>query len=263
MNSKIEKLKPPFKIHGSKKYLSKWILENLPELTGEEEYIEPYCGTASVLINKEKSQLEVINDIDPGIVSIFRALRDECSAFVKKLKKIEYTKESFEKALTKIEFNNNLNYATNEFILRRMSKSGMKKSFSCSDSGDNNTWVTMIDELPIISKRIKNCFIFNKPAIDVIKAFNHENTVCYADPPCLQETRISPDSPEYEMTTDDHIELAKVLIDFKGKAIISGYHSTLYKRLYKEWKCIKKIIPNNTTQTKNKTKKTECIWMNY
>lgn len=259
MNSKTEKLNPPFKIYGNKKYLPKWILDNLPEMTGDEEYVEPYCGTASVLINKNKSQLEVINDLDPGIVAIFRAIRDENSLFVKKLKKIEYKKESFDKALTKIEFDNNINYAINEFVLRRMSRSGMKKSFSASEMKSADHWLTIIEELPMISKRIKNCFIFNKPAIDVIKAFNHEKTICYVDPPCLQETKNSPD--EYEMTTDDHIELAKVLIDFKGKVIISGYYSTLYKRLYKEWKCIKKVIPNNTSQAK--TKKTECIWVNY
>ena len=261
MNSKTEKLRPPFKIYGGKKYLSKWILDSLPELNGEEEYIEPYCGSASVLINKKKSQLEVINDLDPGIIAIFRAIRDESSLFVKKLKKIEYKKESFDKALTKTEFDNNINYAINEFILRRMSRGGMKKSFSASEVKDTNHWLTIIEELPIISKRIKNCFIFNKPATDVIKAFNHENTICYVDPPDLQETRNLSDTCEYEMNTDDHIELSKVLIDFKGKAIISGYYSTLYKRLYKEWKCIKKAIPNNTSQTK--TKKTECIWINY
>lgn len=256
MNSKTEKLNPLFKINGNKKYLSKYIINNLPEITGKEEYIEPFCGTASVLLHKNKSQLEVINDLDPGIIAIFRAIRDECALFVKKLKKIEYKKESFDKALIKVEFDNNINYAINEFTLRRMSCGGMKKNFSLSEKlrEMNDHWLTTIEELPIISKRIKNCFIFNKPAVDVIKAFNHENTICYVDPPNLQESKTSND--KYEMNTDDHIELSKVLIDFKGKVLISGHYSTLYKRLYKEWKCIKKVV------SKDKSK-TECIWMNY
>jgi site-specific DNA-adenine methylase len=65
------------------------------------------------------------------------------------------------------------------------------------------------------------------------------------------------------MDTDDHIALAKALNSFEGKVIISGYPSTLYKRLYDGWKCKKKQIPNHASQSKTKKYKTECIWMNY
>lgn len=251
MVSKNEKLKSPFKLSGIKKQLSKTIIDNFPSLDEIEEYVEPYCGTASVFLNKNKTKTEVINDVDEGIISIFRTIRDECTLFVKKLKKIEHNKTTFEEALDKKEFGNNLDKAVNEFILRNMSVKSQKKTYATSES-----WNSILEELPLISKKLKSCFIFNKPAIEVIKAFDNSKTLCFIDPPCLEEKGVDP--LECEMSTDDHIELAKNIIDFKGKVILSGYQSTLYKRLYKEWNCIKKVVPH-----KIKYKQTECIWMNY
>lgn len=127
MALKNEKIKTPFKMHGNKKQLSKSIIESFPPLDEIEEYVEPYCGTASVYLNKDKTKLEVINDIDSGIISIFRAIRDECPIFIKKLKKIEHSKNIFQKALEQTEFENNLDKAVNEFILRNMSVKCQKK----------------------------------------------------------------------------------------------------------------------------------------
>lgn len=252
MVSKNEKLKSPFKLSGNKKQLFKTIIDNFPPLDEIEEYVEPYCGTASVFLNKSKTKIEVINDIDEGIISIFRAIRDECAIFVKKLKKIEHEKTTFEKAINKKEFETNTDKAVNEFILRNMSVKGQKKVYTTSEN-----WNVILEELPLISKKLKSCFIFNKSAIEVIKAFDNNKTLCFIDPPCLEEKGVDP-LECCEMSTDDHIELAKNLVDFKGKVILSGYQSTLYKRLYKEWNCIKKVVPH-----KIKYKQNECIWMNY
>jgi len=268
----MSKLRPPFKIHGGKRYLSSWVLEQFPESLEESDYIEPFAGAASVLLNKPKTTgKEVLNDLDSGVISILRTLRDEMEFFVKKLKNTTYSERVFSRELKRSEgtFDNEFDRAVNEFIIRRMSRGGLKKSFSWSERerggqpGEVNAWETIIDQLPEISERIQNVFIFQKPAIQVIKAFNTENVIAYIDPPYAPETRISPDVYEFEMSTDEHIELAGVLNKFKGKAILSGYPSTLYKRLYKEWRCVKKKIANHSSQQKTKGIKMECLWMNY
>lgn len=272
-------LRPPFKIHGGKRYLASWILEQFPTdiPNGFEhfDYLEPFCGAASVFLNKEKSispAKEVLNDIDPGVVAILRTLRDEPETFIKRLKNTTYSERVFLRELKKSEakeYENEYDHALNEFIVRRMSRGGMKKAFAWSDRerggqpGDVNAWETIIDVLPEIATRIKDTFIFNKNAIKVIKAFNSENMICFCDPPYVPETRSAKEVYEYEMSTDDHIELATVLNDFKGKVILSGYPSTLYKRLYTGWKCIKKNIPNHASQAKTKSVKIECLWMNF
>lgn len=239
---KAKFLRPPFKIHGGKRYLASWIIENFPKNYEENDYIEPYCGAANVFLNKNRSREECINDLNQGVVAIMKAIRDNCDGFIKSLKKIKYEKEVFESCINKINFKSDLELAVNEFILRRMSRGGLKKAFAWSNRerggmpGDVNAWETIIDQMEDVSKRLKDVYILNKPAISVINAWNNENTLCYCDPPYMPDSRVSKDSyGEEEMDIDQHIELCDLLLKFKGKVIISGYSSTLYKKVFKDW----------------------------
>jgi DNA adenine methylase len=266
-------LRPPFKIHGGKHYLNKFVLEQFPKNYEEYSYIEPFCGATSVFLNKNKSlKEEVINDIDDGIVDIFRALRDCPKTFIKKIKRKKYSERVFTIALNKEksqEVESSFDNAINEFILRRMSRGGLKKNFSWSNRlrggvpGDVNAWLTIIDKLPEISERIQETYIFNKDYKEVIDAFNNKDSLVYCDPPYVSETRVSKEAYKHEMTTDDHIDLANLLNRFKGKALISGYPSRLYNRLYSDWRCVRKKIVNHASQQKSKKYQTECLWINY
>lgn len=265
-------LRPPFKIHGGKKYLASWVIENFPKDYETFDYIEPFCGAASVFFNKKPSDKEVLNDIDPGVVAIMRCLRDEPDAFIKKLKKTTYSERVFNREFNRSKENNfesSFEHAINDFIVRRMSRGGLKKAFSWSERerggqpGEINAWETIIEQLPLIAERLQKTFIFNKSAAQLLKVFNSPNALTYCDPPYTEESRASKDDYEYELTTEGHIELANALNNFKGKAIISGYPSTLYKRLYKEWKCVKKKVANHASQQKTKSIKVEVLWMNY
>lgn len=269
-----KKLRPIIKCHGGKHYLNSWIISNFPKNYEEYDYVEPYVGGGSILFNKERSthnRIEVINDIHLGLVQIYRALRDEPKHFIAKLKRTRYTERVFLRELKKQEneFSDYMDQAINEYIVRRMSRGGLKKAFAWSNRrrggipGDLNAWNTMLEQLPLIARRIEDVSIINKPAIEVLKAFNEENTLCYNDPPYLHDSRSSKKSYEYEMTTDDHIELSEVLNQYRGKVLISGYPSVLYNRLYKEWNCVKKKVANHASQQKTKSQKTEVLWMNY
>jgi len=257
---KPKKLRPPYKIHGGKYYLSSWVIQHFPKNYEQLSYIEPFAGAISVLLNKEKSNFEAVNDLDLGVIQILRSLRDESKFFINKLKKTTYSERVFKRELKKqgSEFDDYMKHAVNEFVVRRMSRGGIKKNFAWSSRprggqpGDLNAWETIISQLPIIAERIEDIFIFNEPAVKVIKAFSDKNTLCYADPTYLAETRVSKDVYDIEMDTDDHIELAAALKQFKGKVVLSGYPSTLYKRLYKDWKCVKKKIVNHASQQKKK-----------
>ena len=274
-NKKPKKIRPAFKIFGGKYYLSDWIIDLFPENYTGMDYVEPFCGAASVFLNKTPSNenhIEVINDIDPGVFNISCALRDESKAFIKMLKKTKYSEVVFKKALKQKDgpFESYMDHAINDFILRRMSRSGMKTVFGWSDRerggqpGDLNAWKTIIsDTLPIIAERLKSTRIFNKSGVEIINAFDSENTLFYVDPPYDPDSRVSKDVYGFEMTPEDHIRLSDELKRCKGKVIVSGYASPLYNRLYEGWRCEKKKIANHSSQQKKKKYKTECCWMNF
>jgi DNA adenine methylase len=263
------KLRPPVKVHGGKFYLAKWIIEHLPENYQEMHYLEPFCGGASVLLNKKPSKEEIINDLDDSIVTLLRVIRDQCTQFIRKIKRISYKEANFEAALKRTEFPSDLHKAINEFVLRRMSRGGLKKAYAWSkrerggQPGEINAWETIIDLIPAISTRLQNVIIINKPAIELLKIFDEPNVLVYADPPYLHETRESPEAYTHEMMVDEHMALAEVLNNFKGKVLISGYPSRLYNKLYKNWRCEKKKIANHASQQKVKPIKMELLWCNF
>jgi len=239
------KIKPPFKADGNKFFLNSWILKYFPKNYEDYTYVEPYCGSASILLNKVKSnspQMEIVNDIDLGIIQIFKALRDEPKYFIKKLNSRTYSERVFNRGLKAEKFDDYIDHAVCEFVLRKMSRGGLKKSFE----NNPHVWETAIDNLPEVANRIKGIYIFNKPAVQVISAFDSENTICYVDPPLVEENE--------KMTTDNHIDLSKILMQFRGKILLSGQPSVLYNRLYQDWKCVKK---RNKGQ-----KKRDCLWLN-
>lgn len=265
----MKKVRPIFKCHGGKFYICDWVISNFPENYAEMTYLEPFCGGANVLLNKEQSVIEIVNDLDPSVIQIYQALRDEPKEFIRRLNLCKYCEETFTRATKKTQYDDYLDQAVNEFIIRRMSRGGLKKAFAWSNRlrggqpGDVNAWMTAIKGLSDLSERINEVYIFNKPAIEIMKSFNSPNTLLYCDPPYLHETRVSKTVYSSEMTTDDHIELAHALNAFEGKAMISGYASPLYNRLYKEWNVEKKKIANHSSQQKVKEKKVEIIWKNY
>jgi DNA adenine methylase len=233
-----------------KKNLSSWIISNFPEQYEEMTYLEPFGGEISVALNKKTSKVESINDIDSNLITVYRALRDEPKEFIRRLSLCKYCEDTFVRSLKKNKFNDYLDQAINEFILNRMSQNGLKKTFAKSQNSES--WTKTLKELLILTERIKEVYIFNKPAIEVLEVFNASDTLVYCDPPYLHEAKVSKSVYSSEMTTDDHIELSRILNSYDGKVLISGCMSPLYKRIYKEWNV-----------EKNKTEKSEVLFKNF
>lgn len=269
----MSKLRPPIKTHGGKFYLSQFIIEHFPEGYEDMIYCEPFCAGASVFLNKEPSVEEIISDIDVGVIAVFKALRDEPQEFITRIKRTRYTERAFKMAQNRSEkpFDDYIDLAVNEYVLRRMSRGGLKKAFAWSERlrngkpGDLNAWETMIESLPLISERVKKTNFLSDDFVQIIKVWDEDETLFYLDPPYLHSTRSegSTNTYEHELTVEDHINMLLLANNARGKVIISGYASPLYKRHLKEWNCKKKNVANHSSQSKSKERRIECIWYNY
>lgn len=244
----MKTIKPIFK-ENNKSSISKWIIENLPEDHKDKNYIEPFSGCATVLLNKDPSKTEVLNDKDPDLIKIYQALRDEPKEILRRLNIYKCCEETFARALKKTKFDDYLDAAVNEIILRKMSKLEKKETFQ-----NNVMWQSTIENLSLISKRIKEVYVLKESAFKIIEIFNEKNSIIYCNPPYLYETNTSKKVYQSDMETDQHIELSHLLNVFKGNVIISGVSSPLYKRLYKGWKTEKKKCVGG---------KIEVIWKNF
>lgn len=251
----MKQLRPIIKCTSEKYALRDWILSQFPENHEEMTYIEPYGGSADILFCKDRSKTEIINDKDVEIVNILRAVRDESSELVKRLNTFKTVADFFEKVSKKKNFDDYLDHATHDLYLRKISKNGNKSQFS--KPTNPLTWKNGIKSLNDYSKRLQNVYLFCKPALEVIGAFNCENTLLYCDPSYLIDNKVSKTVYTSDMPPEDHIELSRVLNDFSGKVVLSGVMSPLYARLYKNWNMAKKRIATG------KDKRTEIIWKNF
>ena len=249
----MKTLKTISKSGNSKRSLAKWIASQFPENYCELTYVEPYCIEPNVLFVKNKSYLEVLNYVDGSLIDIYRALRDEPKEMAKKLTRFKYCEDAFLKMQKKQSNDDYLDGAVSEYVLRKMSRGELKKTFSKSIP---DGWKESIKDLKDISDRLQEVFIFNNKPLEIITTFNSADSLIYCCPPYLYENKKSKTVYSSEITTDAHIQLSHLLNSFRGKVVISGATSPLYSRLYKNWNFCK-------SKLKNKTQKVEVIWKNF
>jgi DNA adenine methylase len=74
--------------------LAKHILERIPEHIC---YAEPFCGAAWVLFRKPESKVEVLNDINREVVTLYRCLQWHLEEFVRYFKWVLIARDEFER----------------------------------------------------------------------------------------------------------------------------------------------------------------------
>jgi DNA adenine methylase len=267
---KTRKLRPPFKCHGGKYYLAKWIINHFPRDYSRFTYVEPFAGGANVLLQKRRSPQEVLSDLDAGAVSILTALRDQPDEFVARLRALHYSEATFDEMRSRRpEALDGLDAAVVAYALRRMSRGGLQTHFAWSDRrrggrpGDLNAWETALDVLPAISVRLQGVAVYNAPATTVIEEHDGPDTLVYADPPYLPSTRNAVKAYRHDMTAEDHAALANLLGRCRGRVVLSGYPSDLYAGLFRGWRSVSLEVANHAAQGRRKRRMTEQLWMNW
>jgi DNA adenine methylase len=243
----------PIKVNGGKSYLSKWIVEQFPSNYTQLTYVEPFCGGISVLLHKARSVKEIINDTDQGIISLLKALRDEPKELIGRLKHVRCCEKTFLATLKKSkEIDDYVDRAVREFILRQMSRGGMKKTFVNSAS----TWESTVKKLPSIAARLEDVIILCEDFRKIIDVWDEEDSLFHLDPPDLPRT--DGQLADNEMSVEDHIVMLNIAKNARGKFLISGYSSSLYNRMLDKsvWQCKKRSV------NKSKAHRTECLWLN-
>jgi DNA adenine methylase len=273
----MARIRPPVKTHGGKFYLCDWIIDNFPSNYEELIYVEVFVGGGSVLLNKKPSVQEIISDKDPKIIAIWKALRYAIDAFSHDLMKREYNLETFEWAKTLLEkretegFLDYTETACLEYIVRRMSRGGMRKAFAWSDRlrggqpGDVNAYQTARDSIWQLSARVEKVEIWNLDFRDVIANWDMQQVLLYLDPPYLKSTRAKGSTEVYscEMEEKDHKDMLELCRKSDSKIVISGYESKLYNEMLSEWTRVHKDVPNHSGQNAHKTTKREVLWKNF
>lgn len=256
--SEVKPKRPVVHYHGGKWRIAKWVISQFPQ---HRCYVEPFGGGASVLLRKDRSKVEVYNDLDDEIVNVFKTARSNQAALIRQLELTPYSRAEFAAA-----------YQPGGTAVERARKTIVKafmgfggngiyhrtgfRATASSNTGPEKSWDSYPDNLRQVVERFKNVVIENRTAAEVMRQYDGVDTLHYVDPPYLPSTRDAGKDYRHELVEGDHVELSRLLHELSGNVVLSGYPDPLYDRLYKGWKRV-----DRETRCASTAIRTECLWI--
>jgi len=278
------RLRNPIIYFGGKGNMVTKLLRLIPP---HDVYVEVFGGGASLLFAKEPSKIEIYNEIDQNIVSLFKVIKDInlANKFQLLATLTPYSREEFSFCKENLDnCNNLLDKAYTLFIISRQSFSGSMgawgTSLTTSRRGMANhisSYLNTLLSIPDLSNRLTNVKILEKDFRVVIPQLDSVNTFFYLDPPYVPSTRRN-GGYKHEMTIEDHEDLLKLIVNIRGKVMLSGYDNELYKsyldgrdgwhRIDYKTACYAVGKTRNSGLQGNgmallKQPRTESVWINY
>lgn len=221
-------LRAPLVYPGGKNKLAPEIIKYLPY---RKRYIEPFGGSAAVLLARQPCRLEVFNDRYAGIVAFYRCIRDErlLSRLKDRLDKTVHSREEWQwcKETWEEDTLSDVERAARWYYMTMYSFSRLGRHFGRSTSSNARlpSIRDIIPEFNDVHKRFKNVQIENLDWYDCITQYDSEESVFYIDPPYLGK-----DLGIYtnRMTIDDHRNLISLIDRTEGFVALSGYENEIY-----------------------------------
>jgi len=229
----------PIAWYGGKARLATRIAALLPH---HNTYVEAFGGAAAVLFAKNPANLEVYNDLDSGLVTFFRALRDHPDALARALRFTPYAREEF--ALCRDSWQ-----STQDDIERaRRWYVRMRQAFGCSASVSwgyerdgslsggtrARSFASTVDELHRFAERLRTVQVEHIDWQRAIALYDSPDTCFYLDPPYHPATRgrlSRSNGYRHELTAANHDRLIETVLDAHGSIVLSGFDHPSYSAL--------------------------------
>ena len=255
-------MKAIFKYPGSKWGIARWIIGFFPE---HHSYLEPFAGSLAVLMNKPRSNIETVNDLDGNVVNLFEWIRRDPERLAHEIYWMPYSRKVYEDAFARMP-EDSLEKAVNFYIRLNMGHGfrtngekvgwkndvqGRERAYAAKD------WGSLPKRIMQAAERLRGVQIENRPAVDVIERFNYPNVLTYIDPPYVLSTRHGKQY-RYELEDKGQNELLDVVLAHKGAVMLSGYDNELYNDRLKGWH-------REETECRSQvgSRKREVLWMNF
>lgn len=229
----------PMPWFGGKDRLAPRIVDLMPP---HRIYVEVFGGSGAVLFAKPAAaKLEVYNDIDGGVVSFFRVLRDRPDELVERLTLTPYARaEYLDCRETWKDVDDDVERARRWFVNTWQAfggggKAGRRTGWASDRRGRKNgsrsaTFARRVDRLHDFAHRLRHVQIEQLDWRELLDRYDDPDAVLYLDPPYVPSTRKS-GTYAHELTVVDHEELVARVPSLRGTVLLSGYDSDLYQAL--------------------------------
>ena len=235
-----------------------WLLSLLPY---DRFYAEPFGGLGGILVARDPSPNELLNDLNGRVMNWWHVVRDQRGELIEMLRWSPSTpgRGEYEWALEHLDDPRPVSaaYALSCVLIgsRLSSDRSGPKQYTYPGRTSHRGWTRHLAEgqLRALSDRLRGVLLEREDATVVLERFaSNSRTVVYCDPPYPTATR------EYTHPDVDTERLTAALLAQSGKVLISGYAS--------EWDHLsweKRSHPTRSTVSGDSASRSEVAWTNY
>lgn len=203
---------------GGKRLLRKEIVKRIP---AHRCYVEPFGGAAWVLFYKERSEVEVYNDVNGDLTTLFLQVKYHAEALAKELEFTLKSRKMFQlmrtfRPLTEIQ------RAARFLFLITLSFGAKGTHFGTqrrSGGGASVSMSNVIDRVREAQRRLEHVVIEGLDFEECIRRYDSEETFFYCDPPYFSGTGY--EHVGVSFGEEDHLRLRRILGQIKGKFLLS------------------------------------------
>lgn len=209
---------------GGKSELAPWIVDHLPD---HDCYVEPFAGSASVLLGKPRSNVEVLNDLDGDVVHFFETVRDQGDELREHVRDIPYSRQLYDEWADEFYAgyrpDDPIERAARWLYLRYAAfggkygrKTGFKRPSVKNHSPPSKVWLKVPDRVTAVRDRLQGVAIECTDALELLETYDSPKTAAYCDPPYIEAP-----SDYYVEDGIDHAQLEATLQRLECRAIVS------------------------------------------
>lgn len=229
------KTKPLISWPGGKTRLLKHIVPHIPAASG---YIEVFAGGCAVLLAKDRSKLEVINDINSDIVTLYRVAKHHPDALVAELQLMPGSRQYLTDcvSLMKTGALTDLQRAAMFIHANKTSFCASGTSFAVAKNPGTAAFANrdaLFDRIRMFALRMSQVAIEHMDYRRLIKTYDHPKNLFFLDPPYLNSN-----AKNYRGWTE--IEMGQfhaAVVALKGSWIVTVDDSSLNRSLWKQHDC--------------------------
>lgn len=256
---------PPFGYYGGKSKWIEFIHEHLPPA---HNFLDLFGGSGAVSLSVVDRYTQVVyNDINGRLVGFFRTLRDHPREVERIIGLTPSSRAEFDACFEvspdPIEDTRRVFTLINQSFMKKglWSAGGWQFHGLQKNRSSAAFFEARKERLPQIAQVLRKVDIECRDWRSLLPHAK-AHTLIFADPPYDLDARSGGQGYHDEFTEADHIELANALEASPAKAVICGYRSPLYDRLYARWVRHSKVVSCNFANIAGAkgSERQECIW---
>lgn len=220
---------------GGKSLLADQIIPLAPKHTC---YCEVFAGAAWMLFKKPESKVEVINDLNLDLVTLYRVIQNHLDEFIRYFRWVLVSRDEFERfkaaspeTLTDVQRAARFYYLTKVGFGAKVAHPTFGTATTCPP---RLNLLRIEEDLSAAHLRLARVYIENKPYMEAIDAFDRPHTWFYLDPPYYGCEGYY---GKGMFSRTDFMALATRLASLKGKFILSINDTPEIREAFGDFHC--------------------------